>query len=89
MPRPQARPLFGRLSVEDAAARSPEELARRVEAGLCANYHYAHARRLGQLRHLRVQPVRDGMRAYRETQARLGRCLGAVKPPVLNPENQG
>ena len=72
------------LFVEDTAARNPEELGRRVEAGLCANYHYAHARRLGQLRQLRVQPVRDGMRTYREAQVRLGRCQGAVKPPALS-----
>ncbi len=72
------------LFVEDPAERAPEALTTGMEAGLCANYHYTHARRLGQLRHVRVQPVRDGMRIYRETQECQGRCQGAIKPPALS-----
>lgn len=56
-------------------------LADRCEEALCANPHYALARRLGQLRPVRVVPVSEG-EERRALAAHPGR-LGDAKPYVL------
>lgn len=59
-------------------------LAERVEAALCANFHYAYARRLGQLDP--VQPLVAGPDAavrYLDACVRRGQRLGDVKVPAL------
>ncbi len=59
-------------------------LAERVEAALCANFHYAYARRLGQLDP--VQPLVAGPDAavhYLEACVLRGQRLGDVKVPAL------
>jgi hypothetical protein len=61
-------------------------LAGRVEAGLCRNYHYLHARRLGQLNSLSVFRIEgDAVRAYRDRRVSAGARCGTVKVPALDP----
>ena len=62
------------------------DLAPRLEALLAENYHYAHARRAGQLRPLQVQPVQDGMARYRAALVARGQRLGDIKQEPLRGE---
>jgi hypothetical protein len=55
-----------------------------VEAELCRNFHYAHARNLGQLRPLRPELVNNGAAAYRAAREASGAKAGAVKFPALD-----
>lgn len=77
-----------RLLLELPAARAGQDAARdwadTVERELCRNYHYAHARRLGQLEALQVTPVRDGLAAYRRARESRGMRLATLKPPALD-----
>jgi len=58
-----------------------------VETALQANFHYRHARRLGQLRPVRVRVIRgDADRQYRTHLLTLGARHGDVKYPVLRIE---
>lgn len=57
------------------------DLVQRTEAALCANPHYALARRLGQLKPVRVRPVHDQTELER-LKAWHGR-IGDAKPCVL------
>ena len=59
----------------------PEGVLEALERELCENYHYAHARRLGQLEELRFLEMDDGAaeRFRRKMAARNGCGVGDVK----------
>jgi hypothetical protein len=67
------------LAVEVGAAVDVAEVERR----LCENPQYAYARRLGQLKALRLMPVRDLFDRYAAAQMARGARLGDVKPAAL------
>ena len=75
------------LFVEDPFARSTQTLGTLLEAALCESYHYAHARRLGQLRPVRVRPVTNGMARYRAELLRRGIKTGDLKAAPLDAVN--
>ena len=54
-----------------------------VERELCRNYHYNHARRLGQLKAIRPVLVRSGLQSYRKTRESGGARSGTLKIPAL------
>jgi hypothetical protein len=61
--------------------------ANAVDAALQANFHYLHARRLGQLRPVRARVIRgDVDRQYRAHLLKLGARHGDVKYPALRIE---
>src|SRR5258706_3212812 len=64
------------LAVEDGAAVNVDEVERR----LCENPQYAYARQLGQLKPLRLLPVRNLFDRYAAAQMERGARLGDVKP---------
>lgn len=66
---------------EPGAAR---DWADAVERELCRNFHYAHARRLGQLEALQVIPIRNGLAEYRCACESRGTRLATLKPPALD-----
>ena len=53
------------------------------EGFLQGNFHYAHARRLGQLRPVRILSVRNAAATCRDALVRRGRRHGEIKFPVL------
>lgn len=55
-----------------------------VESELCRNYHYAHARRLGQLRAISPVLIRNGLGAYRQARESSGTRAGTLKIPALD-----
>jgi len=65
----------------------PEGLASELDAALGENFHYAYARRLGQLAGLKLFPI-DLASApetdYLRAQAANGRRLGGVKRPLFD-----
>ncbi len=63
----------------------PEGVLEALERELCGNFHYAHARRLGQLGELRFMKMDDGAaeRFRREVAAQNGCGVGDVKFPRL------
>lgn len=63
--------------------RIPGALAERLEARLGENPHYAHARWLGQLAPVAIEPVRDAQRAYLSAPVHRG-GLGDIKPTALD-----
>ena len=71
------------LCVERGATVDVEQ----IESQLCANPQYAYARRLGQLKPLRLTPVDRLFDRYVEIQVRAGVRLGDIKPNVLRTEN--
>ncbi|OGV67582.1 MAG: hypothetical protein A3K19_13365 [Lentisphaerae bacterium RIFOXYB12_FULL_65_16] len=78
--------LFLELAEGEAASRVAEFSAV-VEEELCRNYHYAHARQLGQLAAVEVRQVRgDAMAAYRAAWVARGMKAGDIKPVALRPE---
>lgn len=60
-----------------------------VEGALCTNYHYAHARRLGQLRPLRPVIIRNGAAHYRAIREAGGAQPAAIKFLALGTATQG
>jgi hypothetical protein len=59
-----------------------------VEAALCENYHYRHARNLGQLAAAGVFRIEQGgMGAYRERLLGRGTRAGDIKPVALSTED--
>ena len=71
----------------DTPPASLETLANVVDTALHVNFHYLHARRLGQLRPARVRVIRgDADRQYRAHLLKLGARHGDVKYPVLRIE---
>ena len=64
-----------------------ETYANVVDTALQGNFHYLHARRLGQLRPVRVRVIRgDADRHYRAHLVKLGARHGDVKYPALRIE---
>jgi hypothetical protein len=58
-----------------------------LDTALQASFHYHHARRLGQLRPVRVRVIRgDADRQYRAHLLKLGARHGDVKYPALRSE---
>ncbi len=70
------------LAVEAGSPANIEEIERR----LCDNPQYEYARRLGQLKALRLMPVRRLFDKYADAQAAQGVRLGDVKPVSLRNE---
>jgi hypothetical protein len=70
------------LAVEAGAAVSATQIERR----LSENPQYAYARRLGQLKPLRLLPVQRLFDRYARAQLREGVRLGEVKPVALRNE---
>jgi hypothetical protein len=63
----------------------PPGIAQRAESLLSENYHYRHARRLGQLEPLRLYALAVGARGERmRAAAREGRNPGGLKPVALD-----
>ena len=61
-----------------------QAVAMSLESELCSNYHYAHARKLGQLRQATVTLLRpDAQERYRNLMIDKGALAGAVKFPAL------
>jgi hypothetical protein len=54
-----------------------------VERELCRNYHYNHARRLGQLLAIRPVLLQNGLQAYRHARESGGTRSGTLKIPAL------
>ena len=62
-------------------------VAAAVDDALCANFHYAYCRRLGQLGPVAAYRVAgDGRRIYVDACVARGRRAGDIKPAVLSPE---
>lgn len=62
-------------------------LAARLEAELCRNYHYQHARRLGQLEPVRIVPAPpDAALRYRRHLMQRGMKAGDIKFQALSPD---
>ncbi|MDT8389972.1 MAG: GH3 auxin-responsive promoter family protein [Lentisphaeria bacterium] len=75
------------LYTEGAAIVDGESFAARFDEELSANYHYRHARHLGQLSPLQLRRVEHGAARYRQRLAVGGTRLGDVKFSVLRPED--
>jgi hypothetical protein len=61
-----------------------EEMADTLESELRKNYHYAHARELGQLQHVAIKQLTPGTQAhYRDFMVGKGALAGTVKFPAL------
>jgi hypothetical protein len=94
----QISPAFAMLACEaesaapayvlylDAAesAATLHAAAQRIEARLRENFHYDHARRLGQLHALRVARVKGAVEIYLDAKVRTGLRAGDVKPLALD-----
>ena len=79
------RPPAYRLYIESAAGDERlEELAARIEAGLCEGSAYRYARALGQLGAVRAVRVRDGLRHYEARRIAHGQRAGSIKPIDLS-----
>ncbi|WP_321476131.1 GH3 auxin-responsive promoter family protein [uncultured Paludibaculum sp.] len=75
------------LYVQSDSAMPPELLSA-FETALETNFHYAYARRLGQLAPLRLFPIdpqSDPETAYLAFRASQGQQLGRIKRPYLEP----
>lgn len=66
---------------------SPPALAPLLEDELKQNFHYAYARRLGQLAAVRVIDIPDAATLYFAYLGQQGRKAGNIKPPALDPGN--
>jgi GH3 auxin-responsive promoter len=72
------------LLVEASDGRSFAAMAEVLETELRKNYHYAHARELGQLQHVAIKPLApDAQARYRDFMIGKGACAGTVKFPAL------
>ena len=72
-----------RFSLDDDRLRA---VAAAVDDALCANFHYAYCRRLGQLGPVAAYRVAgDGRRIYVDACVARGRRAGDVKPALLSP----
>jgi hypothetical protein len=77
--------LEGSVSAGDSAA--VRRLADDLEAGLCANPHYAYARRLGQLAAAEVTVLESrgaAWEAYQQACVARGMTVGNIKPAALD-----
>lgn len=64
--------------------RCAQNWAEAVEVELQRNFHYAHARRLGQLEPVRPVHVRKGARAFEQARKAEGARAATVKMPALS-----
>jgi hypothetical protein len=75
------------MLIATAEPRDAEAIRAAVEEGLMRSFHYAHARRLGQLGPLRVRSLRGSPTrladALQQAAERTGVRAGDVKPRVL------
>jgi hypothetical protein len=63
---------------------SPDEVATSLESKLCSNYHYAHARQIGQLKKVTVTPLEPNAKnRYRSFMTKKGAVAGTIKFPAL------
>jgi hypothetical protein len=69
----------------DASAEKLFQIAAYVEHGLLENFHYRHARDLGQLQRLRMFRAQDADFAYLSACVDRGQRAGDVKPLALDP----
>jgi hypothetical protein len=58
-----------------------------VETGLCENFHYDYARRLGQLGEVRAVRVEGAAESYTAASVRNGQRAGGIKPLALDRRN--
>ncbi len=75
------------LFIAEAEARTAQlhHLGEALDAALCANYHYAYCRDLGQLTALRVFRISEQAQPdYLRHCQTLGQRLGDIKPTVLH-----
>ncbi len=87
---PDARPPHYNLFLQPTVAANAEEaiIADRLEQALCDNYHYRHARNLGQLDPVQPFPVRDdAFSVYQRHVCKTGVKAGDVKVPPLSTWN--
>ena len=80
--RSEAAPFYSLYSLSRPAA--PDGLAPALDLALAENFHYAYARRLGQLAPLRlflIDPQSDPEADYLMARAAAGQRLGAIKRP--------
>jgi hypothetical protein len=72
------------LLIETLDHATFEVMAETLEAELRKNYHYAHARELGQLQHVAIQQLKpDAQARYRAFMVGKGALAGTVKFPAL------
>jgi hypothetical protein len=87
-PAHQKAPCGYVIYLETSTPSTTAQLARfaaALELELCRNYHYAHARNLGQLHPLRLFYVHgDAISAYRAMLGTQGVKAGDIKPPALS-----
>jgi len=72
--------------LETGAPVASETLAVRLDETLSDNFHYRHARNLGQLGPLVVHCIRDGVVKYRDRVTVKGARIGQVKLGLLHSE---
>lgn len=82
-----APPGYALFVTEVTPAETPA-VARALDEALCANVHYAHARRIGQLGLLEVVPLPGGAvwawARFQGVLAARGQRLGDIKPSALD-----
>jgi hypothetical protein len=72
------------LLIETRDHSALDQMAETLEAELRKNYHYAHARELGQLQHVAIQQLKpDAQARYRDFMVKKGALAGTVKFPAL------
>jgi hypothetical protein len=81
-PRAAATPFY-ELLVDVELGDNRQRLAALVDDRLCANPHYAYARRLGQLGPVVLRPLDRLLERHTRAQALRGRRLADIKPPAL------
>jgi hypothetical protein len=73
------------IAVADASNTQLHHLGEALDAALCANYHYAYCRDLGQLAAVRIFRISAQAQAdYLRHCQTLGQRLGDIKPTVLH-----
>lgn len=75
---------YGLLLDRALAPEALQRLTRALEEALHENPHYAYARKLGQLRPLRVVTAHEPAVRVREFLRERGQRLGDIKPPALD-----
>lgn len=72
------------IETHDGTNLDIQAVAASLESELCSNYHYAHARKLGQLQPATVTLLRpDAQDRYRNIMINKGTLAGTVKFPAL------
>lgn len=72
------------VETSDGADLDMQAVTMSLESELCSNYHYAHARKLGQLQQATATLIRpDAQDRYRDLMIKRGALAGTVKFPAL------